>query len=160
MTTAAELLARTDCADLRATNADSTAERHSDRPRLALERAGRAAQAEDHEQEAPIEALRKDLTGAAAERAFDAGEIARLVAVVTQLRKDLADQTKRVIGSPAQECARSTRSSWGIDMRIYDPAKRHARSIVRSAVRNGTLPKANTQRCAGERDLGARREPT
>ena len=33
-------------------------------------------------------------------------------------------------------------------MRIYDPAKRHARSIVRSAVRNGTLPKANTQRCA------------
>ena len=43
------------------------------------------------EQEATIEALRKDLTGAAAERAFDAGEIARLVAVVTQLRKDLAD---------------------------------------------------------------------
>jgi hypothetical protein len=33
-------------------------------------------------------------------------------------------------------------------MRIYDPAKRHARSIVRSAVRNGTLPPANAQRCA------------
>jgi hypothetical protein len=32
--------------------------------------------------------------------------------------------------------------------RIYDPLKRGARSAIRSAVRNGTLPNANTQPCA------------
>ena len=33
-------------------------------------------------------------------------------------------------------------------MRIYDPAKRHARSIVFAAVRNGTLPSPRTQLCS------------
>ena len=32
--------------------------------------------------------------------------------------------------------------------RIYDPLKRAAHSAIRSAVRNGTLPNANTQPCA------------
>jgi hypothetical protein len=31
--------------------------------------------------------------------------------------------------------------------RIYDPLKRGARSAIRSAVRNGTLPHPNTQPC-------------
>jgi hypothetical protein len=32
--------------------------------------------------------------------------------------------------------------------RVYDPLKRGARNAIRSAVRNGTLPHANTQPCA------------
>ena len=91
MTTAAELTTAPTARPARRERRTATAKRHPDRPCPAPQCAACAARAADRGAGGVIETQRGELAAAhtqhAAERAFDAGEIARLVAELAALNE-------------------------------------------------------------------------